>query len=213
MKYYKFVLIVFLILTLNKANADDFIATQTFTTQINDTIGIEFTGHQSATIDGITGNLGSNLAVNFKITSNVAIGDLRLRAEVDNNASATESAFTSSGASIGNNLPVTLILANTNGVYKPTHESIINCKGGSCACTQNPESIAYSGTVNIDNNGLLNYIDNSGNGYFTANIGTNVTNLSLDLGTTVKPGTYNISTALDTLGTYQARIYIDNIPD
>ena len=213
MKYLKFILAMLFMLISSKANAADFIATQTFTTQANDTVQIDSSGQQTSTIDGMTGNLGSNLSVNFKITSNVAIGDLRVRAEIDNSNGSIESAFTSSAASSGTNLPVTLILANTTGGYIPSHDSIINCKGGSCACTDNPESIAYNGTVTVDNSGVLNYIDNSGNGYFTANIGTNVTNLSLDLGTTVKPGTYNISTALDTLGTYQARVYIDNIPN
>ncbi len=213
MKYLKFILAILFIFIFNKAYAADFIATQTFTTQANDTVQIDSSGQRTATIDGMTGNLGGNLSVNFKITSNVAIGDLRLRAEVDNNASTTESAFTSSAASSGTNLPVTLIFANTTGGYIPSHSSIINCKGGSSTCTENPESIAYNGTVTVDNSGVLNYIDNSGNGYFTANIGANVTNLSLNLGTTVKPGTYNISTALDTLGTYQTRVYIDNIPN
>jgi hypothetical protein len=56
-------------------------------------------------------------------------------------------------------------------------------------------------------------VDDPTESYFTANIGTNVTNINLNLGAISRAGTYDINTAYDILGSYQAIVYLDNIPD
>ena len=71
MKYLKFILAILFIFIFNKAYAADFIATQTFTTQANDTVQIDSSGQRTATIDGMTGNLGGNLSVNFNSTESI----------------------------------------------------------------------------------------------------------------------------------------------
>lgn len=218
MKYIKFIIAALLILTLNKANADEFIATQTFTTLTGDTIQIDTSGHPSSTIDGMTGNLSGALNVRFKITSNVAIGDLKVRALVDTYNVGNVGGFKSSATSTGDNLPVTLVLGNTNAGYLPCSNCVHDAMGVPTPCLEtgdynNCNAIAYTGTMTIDNSGILGYVDNATESYFTANIGTNITNLDIDLGTTVRAGSYDINEGWDILGTYVATVYIDNIPD
>lgn len=218
MKYFKLIFIVFLILTLNKANAYDYVATQTFTTQANDTIEIQTSGNTSATIDGTAGNLSNDLHINFQITSNVAIGDLKVRALVDTYTVGAVGAFKSSATSNGSSLPVILVLGNTNSGYLPCHSCVKDAQGIPTPCVEtglytNANAIAYTGTINTDNNGVLTYVDDPTESYFTANIGTNVTNINLNMGTASRAGTYDINTAYDILGSYQAIVYLDNIPD
>jgi hypothetical protein len=218
MKYFKFIFVVFLILTLDKANAYDYIATQTFTTLANDTIEIETSGNTSATINGMTGTLSNDLHVNFQITSNVAIGDLRVRALVDTYTSGAVGAFKSSATLSGSSLPVTLVLGNTSPSYLPCHSCVKDAQGIPTPCAEtglytNANAIAYTGTINADNSGVLTYVNDANESYFTAKIGTNVTNLNLNLGTNHKAGTYDINEAWDILGSYQAVVYLDNIPD
>lgn len=217
MKYLNWILII-IFLNLAPVEAHDVIATQIFTTEANDTIEVVQSGHTSATINGMTGALGNSLSVRFAVTSNVAISNLKIRALVETYNVGSVGGFRSSATSNGNNLPVTLVLGNTNTSYQPCNCCVHDAMGIPTPCVAtglytNTNAIAYTGDITIDNGGTLSYVDDSVESYFLANLNTDTTNIDIDLGVTARSGTYDINEAWDTLGTYVTTIYLDNIPD
>lgn len=202
----KSIILLFLYFTALQANAD-YIATQDFVVDVDTTVEIITSGNLSTTIDGSTGELASGLNINYAITTNQALSDLRLRALVLDDASNKQSAFycTSSGSYSYYN--INIIFANYD--YPPSSSAIGDCKQSISSPIDNPDTIAYPTTVSIDNSGTISY-DSAG--YFSSNIGTGTTNLNMSVSTTPKSGTYDFTTALDEPGTYKIEIYIDNIP-
>jgi len=215
MKYFNFIFAVFLILTMSEANA----AIQTFTTQSYGTVLIDTIGGYQATIDTANGSLSNALNINFKITSNANISNLKVRALVNTHNVGQFGAFRSSGGS-GISLPAILALGNVSNGELPCNCCVENALGSldvPCVVTgllSNANAIAYSGTITINNGGSLSYVNNAigEESYFTASIGNGDTDITLDVNPLVGTSFQRIA-ATDMEGAYQAEIFIDNIPD
>ncbi len=204
------ILISFLIIEVPYAKADS-IATQQFTIDSDTTMDVATSGTLNSSINGLTGIMNGGLNINFAITSNQPTSDIYLKATVKDVGSNTYSAFHSSGTALTTTQPIHLLFTEVNSP-KVTSASIHDCKQDSSIALNNPAAIAYSGNVSIDNNGTIQYQTNGGEGYFSANVPSGTTNLAITLSTNPKLGTYDISLANDPSGTYEATIYLDNIP-
>ena len=202
------VLFISLIIFSIPVNASS-VFTNTFVVQSSSAVTIDITGNFNADISG-EGILSAPLTVNFNVNSNEALSDVRLHAQVTNSSDSTMSAFYCT-----NNTPTTsesahLVLANSEN--KPTDLSISNCKQPSSTHADNPNAIAYPATVTIDNGGQVQFVDNSGNGYFSCSLNSGVTNINMALGTNFKPGTYSRESLKDSNDTYKVEIFLDNVP-
>lgn len=203
-------LLLLICITKLPANAD-YIATQTFVVDASNTITIVTSGNLNSNIDGITGQLASILNINFNITTNADVNDIRLRAMVLDDTSTKHSAFYCTDTSPGTNVNMDLVLADQFS-SKVTLSSIRDCQQAVSTPVLNPHTIAYPGAVTIDHSGTVQFIPNSLEGYFSANILTGETNLNMTLGTSTKSGTFDSDTAYDSADNYLVEIYLDNIP-
>lgn len=210
MKQFIITLIFFIFITMLPTKAD-LSATQTFVVDADNTITIVTTGNLTSSIDGFTGQMSTPLWINFNITTNEDVNDIRLKAMVVDSVSTKHSAFgcTETGTVTTENAYLIFGEENTSGI---TFESIQNCKDGTSTAELNPCTIAYPATITIDQNGTLQFMSNGSEGYFSANILTGTTNINMTLGTAIKPGTFDSDSAYDCADNYQVEIYLDNIP-
>lgn len=174
------------------------------------TVTVEESGVHSATIDPDTGALSSSLSLDFAITANSDINNVLVRSVISDADLSQHSAFTTPSVSTSTSQCFCFVF--TNDDCKPEVSSINNCKLSSCSASSNPDSIAYQGTITINNSGSISFVPNSGEGYFSCEVKEGSTNLNLQISTTPKPGTYDLLTALDEPGDYQVTIYLDNLP-
>ncbi len=209
MKFLKF-LLLFLFFISNKAYAD-IVALNNLLIEVTPTVSVDIQGNYSTNINPDNGTLGSNLTINFLVSSNEDLNNIRLKAIVNDSNNTSISAISSQQSSIGSNASCYVVLANNT--YPPTAASIADCKAPNSTPQINEEAIAYLGTLNIDNQGTLEYqLDESNQGYYNCTILNGNTNISLNIGTTPKPGTYDSQTALDGDNTFEVMVYLDNIP-
>lgn len=202
MKFY--ITILILVLSVFPAYADS-TAINTFIVNADATVSIITSGILTTNINAETGELGTGLSINYKITANKAMQDVRLRAVVLDNNQKEHSAFCPNGGGTSNQ-NVYLVFASSD--HPPEESSINDCKQSGSTPLNNPDSIAYPGTININNNGSLNY---NNDGYFSCEIGEYTTDLTMSLATIPKPGTYDATTAMDEPDSYKVEIYLDNI--
>lgn len=198
-KFY-ILIIVFLFFGASPVRADT-TGVINFLTYVIGSITFDVTGTLTTSIDASSGALGTGLNINYQMTSNNAVNNLQLKAVVLNSTGAKVNGFYSIGGT-----SMFLVLGNTSA--PPTAAAISNCQQASSTSTLNPNAIAYSGTITIDNSGTISY--NAG-GYYNFGIRRNTTNLNMSIITTPKPGTFDSTTALDEPGPYTVEIYIDNI--
>lgn len=206
----KKLLIITIIFLLNLPAIADDIATNTFIIDSDTTASIAISGTLTATIAS-NGTLSNGLNLNYSISTNQALNDIRIRALVAyGTGSQQTSAFysTSSGTATSANFH----LVFGHDTTPPTSASINNCKQATSTATSNPNAIAYPGTVTINNSGTLSYQANSGEGYFSCEVPTGTTAINMTLTTSPKSGTYDSGTALDEAGFYKVEVYLDNIP-
>lgn len=205
------ILITLLILIVSVLPAKAvYITTNSFYVNAENTIEIVISGTLTAGVDGSTGALSTGLNINFNITTNEALTDIRLRAyTVDDGANNISSFYCTGSGAVSSQ---SMFLAFASADNPPTSASINNCKQASSTSTLNPNAIAYSGTVSINNSGTVSYLANGGNGYFTCEVLTGETDLNMALTTAAKSGTYDEITALDEPDPYRVEIYLDNIP-
>lgn len=204
----KKIVLFFLFFSILPAKADD-IATNYFQIDAATTAQISISGNLFTTIDPLTGILSSALNINFAIATNQALSDIRLKALVKDSSSISTNAFYYSGATSTSSSSFYLTFVNTD--VPPASTSIANCKSAISTSINNPNAIAYPGTVTISNGGTISY--NSTNGYFSCQVpAINTTNISLSVTATPKVGTFDAITALDEAGTYKVEIYLDNLP-
>lgn len=201
---YSTILILFFAL---QANADT-TATQTFIVDAENTVTVNVTGNMASSLNVDTGELTTPISINFNIESNADLSNIQLKAFATDSSSNKDLAFHCTTTTSSSSLPIDLTFSNNT--HLPTSTSIASCCCDSSMVKDNPDSIAYSGNVTIDNNGALNYIKDSG--YINANLTSGTTNLNLTLNTAVKSGTYDSTTGLDEEGDYKVEIYLDNIP-
>lgn len=202
MKFYIITLI--LILSILPAYADS-TAVNTFIVNADATISVVTSGVFATSINAETGELGSGLNINYKITTNKATQDIRLRALVLDNNDKQLNAFCPNGGS-SSSQNVYLVFASSD--HPPEESSINDCKQSASTPLNNPDSIAYPGLININNNGSISY---NNDGYFSCEIGEYTTDLTMSLATIPKPGTYDATTAMDEPDSYKVEIYLDNI--
>lgn len=189
----------------------DYITTNTFVIDALNTVSIVITGNLNSNIDGNTGNLSSALSINFNITTNSPLNNIGLRARVVDDSSAFHSGIysTSGGGAISSD-SMFLVLADYDN--PPAASSINDCKQTVSTFANNQDVIAYPGNVSINNGGSFQYIDNSGEGYYTCQVQQDVTDLNMTLGIVPKAGTFDPVTALDRPDNYKVEIYLDSLP-
>src|SRR5574344_1161128 len=183
-------------------------STQTFIVDVSTSINVTESGSLTSSIDTDTGNLASPLNINFNIVSNANLSNIQLKALVTDSSGNLDNAFYCTNTSTATSIPTYVVLANAT--YAPTQSSVQNCETSSSTATRNVNSLAYNGTVSIDNSGTLTY--NSTSGYFNATVNSGTSNIALSLSTTVKSGTFDTSNYNDENGAYKVQIYLDNIP-
>ena len=188
------------------ANAD-YITTNTFVVNIQNTVAVANSGNLNSGINPFTGEMSTPINIDFNITTNEDIKDINLNAYVLDSTGTKHSAFCDTSPGISSNQKMCLTFANS--VHLPEASSINNCHGTSCSSIENPNAISYPGIININNNGTLEY--NSG-GHYVAQVNSGVTDLRISVATTPKSGTYDFNTAQDISDTYQVEIYLDNLP-
>ena len=185
----------------------DYITTNYFEIDNDTTVEIVISGNLTSNINAETGVLSSGLSINFNITTNEALTDIRLKATTKDDTATDICAFSCTGSSATSSQSMHLVFASED--HPPTALSIADCKCASSTPENNPDSIAYPGTVSIDGTGLVCF---DSNGYFTCEIPTGETNLNMSINTTPKSGTYDAQTSLDEPDVYKVEIYLDNIP-
>jgi hypothetical protein len=207
MKFY--ISLFILIFTMLPARAD-YITTNTFVIDAQHTVTIIISGNLNSTINGDTGTLTSALSINFNIATNADLCNIGLRANVVNSSASNQSAFYSTCSDAASSQNMNLVLADYD--HPPDAASIEDCKQATSTPESNPDSIAYPGTVTIDNAGTISYQDNNSNGYFLCQVLQGTTNLTIALNTVPKSGTYDSTTAMDEPDTFKAEIYLDSLP-
>lgn len=207
MKFYLTIFILFICILPVRA---DFTATQTFVVDAQNTITIVASGNLASSLDGFTGELQSPLHINFNITSNADLSDIQLKAFVTDSANVKSSGFYCADTSVGTSQSMYLLFIDSDDEI--TAEAIDDCKKAASTPINNPNVIAYPGTISINNTGTLQYVPNGGTGYFSSQIKSGTTDLNMVLGTTPKPGTYDFNVANDEPDAYIVEIYLDNIP-
>ena len=208
MKRYLSILILSIFFGILPAKAD-FIATQDFYVDADTTITIVVSGDLTTSINGNSGHLGTPLNINFNISSNEAANDIRMRAMITDASAVQHSAFYCTNTSAVTSQSMFLIMAEKD-IEAP---SILNCKNGASTVENNPCAIAYPGTVSITNNGsTVQYVENGGDGYFSANVIAGTTDLNMTLATSTKAGTYDVAVSNDCAENYEVTVYLDNIP-
>lgn len=208
MKRYLIILMLSLFTTGILPARADYIATQNFVIDVDTTMTVVTSGTLTTPINGMTGNLDTPLNLNFNISVNQDTNDIRLKAIVTDSTAGQHSGFYCTGSSAVSSQAMYMVLA------EPDVEAagIANCEQAVSTVADNPCAIAYPGTVAIDNGGTVQYVENSGNGYFNVNVAMGETNLSVNLSTTVKAGTYDAYVANDCAENYQVEVFLDNIP-
>lgn len=206
---YIYILILSLILIL-PAKADS-IATQEFTIDSDKTLEVTTSGTLHSNIAGFTGVMDTALNINFNMITNEAISNINFKAEITDMNSNTHSAFYCTDTSQATSQSMYLVFSEENS-NEVTTAGIADCKNTSSAIANNPCLIAYSGVVSINNAGTVQYVDNTGEGYFNVNVPAGTTNLNMTLSTSPKVGTYDAYSANDPSGNYVVTIYLDNIP-
>lgn len=202
MKFYTLLLIF--ALSILPVNADS-TTINTFVVNSASTVSIVTSGILTTSINAETGELGTALNINYKITSNKPMHDIRLRALVYDSNEKAHSAFCYRNG-CANYQNVYLIFASSN--HPPEESAINDCRQPASTPLQNPDAIAYPGTIMINNYGAINY---NNDGYFSCDLRDYTTDLNMQLMTTPKPGTYDSSTAMDEPDSYKVEIYLDNI--
>lgn len=209
MKLFKFLLICILFI-VNKAQADT-VAVNNLLIEVTPTVSVDISGNFTTNIDPDSGNLGSNLNINFLVSSNESINNIQLKAIVNDLNNTAQSAFASNQTGISNQSQYYMVFANST--YPPSASSINDCKLSNSNSINNEEAIAYMGSLNIDNSGTIEYqIDGSNQSFYNCSINEGNTNISLNISPTPKPGTYDSQTALDGNNTFEVLVYLDNIP-
>lgn len=206
MKFY--ISLLFLIFTVLPAKAD-YITTNTFVVDALNTVIIITSGNLNSNIDSLNGSLSSSLNINFNIATNEALTNIKLKA-YDTCCPNVPSAFYCTGSGAVSTQNMYLVLCNCN--HTVTSSAVNDCKQTTSTPANNPNVVAYPGTVTIDNSGTISYQDNGGDGYFSCEVPIGTTNLAMSLNTTPKPGTWDVTTSLDEPDSYQVEIYLDNIP-
>lgn len=207
MKFRIFYIVFLILYSLSPALASTS-ATQTFIFDVSNSVTVNVTGNMTSTVNTETGDLTSPLNINFNIVSNSALNNIQLKALVTDSSSNSDNAIYCTDTSTASTLPLSLVFANTT--YIPTVASIDNCEIAASTYSDNPNAIAYSGTVNVDNSGTLQY--NSTGGYLNATLNSGTSNINLALSTSAKAGTYDITNYTDEAGDYKVEVYLDNIP-
>lgn len=205
MKYFYIIILLFLGIIPTFA---DTTSTHTFIFDVTNSVTVNVTGNMTSTIDTETGDMTTPLNINFNIVSNANLTNIQLKALVTDSSSNLDNAIYCNDTTSATSLPLSLVLANTT--YTPLVTAISDCETTSSTFANNPNAIAYSGTVSIDNGGTLSY--SSSNGYINANINTGTSNLNLALTTSAKAGTYDNTNYSDEVGDYKVEVYLDNIP-
>jgi len=200
-----YIIILILIFNILTARADTSV-TNTFVVDFDTTVSIVISGNLMTTIDATSGALDSGLNINYKITTNQSLTDIRLKALVVDELNVKHNAFYSTGGGSGSQ-NMYLVLASDE--HKPPASSVEDCLKGTSTALNNPDAIAYPGTITINNNGLISY---NSEGYYSCEIGENITDLNMSITTSPKAGTYDSSTAMDEPDPYKVEIYLDNIP-
>ena len=207
MKFYLTIFILFICILPVRA---DFTATQTFVVNAQNTITIVASGNLASSIDGFTGELQSPLHINFNITSNADLSDIQLKAFITDYSNAKNSGFYCADTSAATSQSMYLLFLDS--VDEIPAGSIDDCKKAVSTAINNPNVIAYPGTISINNTSTIQYVPNGGLGYFSSQIKSGTTDLSMVLSTTPKPGTYDFNVANDEPDSYTVEIYLDNIP-
>lgn len=202
-------LILFLLGGLLPSKAD-VLATQTFQINADTTMTVNTAGIFSSTITGTYGLMSTPLNINFNIATNQDVNDVRLKAIVVDALGGRHSALTCGSGAEQTSQSVEVVLANE--LHQPSAESITACKKPTCISTENPDAIAYPGTVTINNNGTIQYKTASDDDYINAKIKAGTTDINLTLLASPKEGTYSSTTALDQPDNYKVEVYLDNIP-
>jgi len=201
------ILILFIFAGVMPAKAD-YITTQTFYVDADTTISVVISGTLNTIITGALGDMSTPMNINFNISTNEELPNIRLKAEVIGSLNETKTAFCCTDVGEVSSQAMALVLAN--GLHKPMACCIGNCMTGACTTMENANAIAYPGTVSINNSGTIHY--NSTNGYFDAKVKTGTSDLTLALNASPKSGTYDIDTAQDEPDNYVVEIYLDNLP-
>lgn len=204
------VLTLFLIMGFLPAKADT-ILTQEFIIDADTTMEVVISGTLNSNIAGLTGVMDTALNINFNITTNEAVNNMYLRATVKDENSNVHSAFYCTNTSLSTSQSVCLIFSEED-FLDVTADSIANCKEASSITSDNPCTIAYPATVTISSGGTIQYVPNSGEGYFNLNVPIGESDLNMTLGTSPKAGTYDAYLANDCADDYEVTIYLDNIP-
>lgn len=201
----KFYITILILISFALPVCADATAINTFIVNADATVSIVTSGILTTSINAENGELGNALNINYKITANKAMQDVRFKAIVLDNNNKEHSAFCYNGGG-SSNQNIYLVFASSN--HPPEESSINDCKQPSSTPLNNPDSIAYPGVININNNGSLSY---NSDGYFSCEIGEYTTDLNMSLTTIPKPGTYDATTAMDEPDSYKVEIYLDNI--
>ena len=210
MKFLYFVILsLVLFLGIIPAKAD-YITTQSFVVDVNTTITVVTSGTLNTAINGSTGELGTPLSLNFNITTNQDANSIRMHAFILDSSSTKQNAFYCTSSSTDTSQPMYLALGDYATGHQPNSSSINDCLQATSTSSNNADTIAYPGTVSINNGGSVQYITN-GN-YFDYTVKSGTTDINLTLATTPKPGTYDSASALDEPDNFEAEIYLDNIP-
>lgn len=205
----KILLITILFLLNLPASADD-LATNIFIIDSVTTASVAISGTLTSTIAS-TGILSNALNINYNLSTNQSLNDVRLKALVTYGTSSQQtSAFYSTSS--GSTTSASFYLVFGHDTNPPTSASVANCKQATSTSTSNPNAIAYPGTVTINNGGTLSYQANSGEGYFSCEVPTGTTAINMAMTTSPKSGTYDSVTALDEAGFYKVEVYLDNLP-
>lgn len=202
----KLLLILIISVLFNSPSFADTTGVINFLTYVVGAITFNVTGNLTTTIDANSGALGTGLNINYAMTTNTNISNLRLKALVLDSTGAKVNAFYPLGGT-AQAQNFFLVLGNTD--YPPTAAAISDCKQVSSTATLNANAIAYSGVVTI----TVTPISYNSSGYYNFRIRRNkVNNLNMSITTVPKNGTFNATSALDEPGDYKVEIYIDNIP-
>lgn len=209
LKLFKF-LLIFIFFIANKAQADT-IAVNNLLVEVTPTVSVDISGNFTTNIDPDSGNLGSNLSINFLVASNESINNIQLKALVNDSNNVAYSAFASNHSGISSHSEYYIVLANNT--YPPSASAINDCKLSNSNSLNNEEAIAYMGSLNIDNSGTVEYqTDGNNQAFYNCSVNEGNTNISLNISPTPKPGTYDSQTALDGNNTFEVLVYLDNIP-
>lgn len=207
MKYFYITIFILLTFFINPTYADT-TSTHTFIFDVSNSVTVNVTGNMTSSIDTETGNMTTPLNINFNIVSNATLSNIQLKALVTDSTSNLDNAIYANDVTSATSIPLSVVLANTT--YTPTVNAIDDCETVTSTVANNPNAVAYTGTVTVDNSGTLSY--STANGYINANLNTGTSNINLALTTSAKAGTYDTTNYSDEIGDYKVEVYLDNIP-